>query len=232
MANVNSYGSLTGSSGAVIPLENDAMTEGTLEEILTSNNFVGSQQSAGTYGDQLSGGFVLTAGAVCSLNDIAYAFVRSAGTIKAALPVGDNASGNNGFPAPLPYAKRLSAGDQVMVMANGTSDRECALAVACSSGEYHVFSVTPTGGAENELVSVLTGNSIGQTLQGRVITHMFAVSGANQTQMTSPAYILNGSGVPTGSVFPTDVAVSPAAFQGGYRVPVELNARAVIRTDA
>jgi len=232
MADVNSYGSLTGTNGAVIPLERDDLAEGSEEEILTDNQFTGSQQSAGTYGDQLPGGFVLSAGAICALNDIAYAFIRSAGTIKAALPVGDNASGNNGFPSRLPYPKRLAAGDQVVAMANGTSDRETALSVACSSGEYHVFSVTPSGAAENEYVSILTGQSIGQTLQGRVITAMFATSGANQTQMISPAYILNGSGVPTGSVFPTDVAVSAADFVGGYRVPVELNSRAVVMTDA
>ena len=136
-----------------------------------------------------------------------------------------------GLPANLPYPKRLVSGDQCIAMANATSDREVGLSVACSNGEYHVFSATPSSGAEHELVSVLTGLSIGETLQGRTVTHAFAMGGNNAANFSSPIYIVNGSGVPIGSVTPNDPAVDTGTYHP-CRAAIALNSRAVFRTDA
>ena len=144
MADVDSYGQLVMSNGAIVPLANAAQTEASEEGILTDANFVGSAQTAGTFANETLGSAVVASAGITSENDTTYAFVRSAGKIKAAIPV-SGLNGGQHLPGALPYPKRLLSGDQVIVMANATSDRETAVSVACSNGEYHVFSVTPSG---------------------------------------------------------------------------------------
>ena len=230
MADVDGFGQLIMRGGAVIPLANTALTEGTEEEIQTDANFVGSAQNAGTFATQSLASQVVTAAGISAENDMTYCFVRSAGKIKAALPVSGLNSGQ-GLPAPLPYPKALESGDQAVAMANPTSDREVGLSVACSNGEYHCFSVTPAGAGEHDLVSVLTGLSIGETLQGRTVTHAFAMGGNNSANFSSPIYIVNGSGVPIASVTPNDPAVDSGSFESCF-ARIALNSRAVFRTDA
>ena len=131
----------------------------------------------------------------------------------------------------LPYPKRLVSGDSVIVMANAVADREVGLSVACTNGDYHVFSKTPTGAGEHELVSVLTGQSIGETLQGRTVSHAFAMGGNNATNFSSPIYFLNGSGTPIATVIPNDPAVDSGLYTQCV-AQIALNTRVVFRTDA
>jgi len=234
MADVNCYGSLGSKRYQVIPLLNTAQTENSEEAVSTDSNFVGSAQAAGTFGAQMPGGFmVANAGIICE-NDWSYSYILSAGKIKAGLPCGTGiAGGAQGLPAPLPYPKPLLAGDTVVTMASAVSDRTAAVTVACTSGEYHIFSVTPSGSGSQEFVSILDGTStIGETLQGRTISHWFASSGNNDAEVTSPVYLLNGSGVPIGSVsFTSSGGAAGAAYQP-CRHQVALNSRMVFRTDA
>jgi len=230
MANVDSSGALVMRGGGVVPLANTALTEATEDEIQTDANFVGAAQPAGTFATQSLPNPTIVSAGIDAENDVTYAYIRSAGLIKAALPVSGLSSGM-GMPAMLPYPKRLVSGDSVIVMANATSDREVGLSVACSSGEYHVFSVTPAGAGEHELVSVLTGQSIGETLQGRVVTHAFAMGGNNAANFSSPVYFLNGSGTPIGTVIPNDPAVDSGFFTSCVAA-IQLNTRCVFRTDA
>jgi hypothetical protein len=230
MADVDASGQLVMGNGAVIPLFRADLAEAAEEEIFTDSNFVGSAQNAGTYATQTLGNAVVAAGGVSAENDMTYAFIRSAGTIKLAVPVSGLSSGM-GLPAALPYPKRLVSGDQLIAAANATSDREVGLSVACTNGEYHVFSVTPAGAGEHELVSVLTGLGIGETLQGRQLSHAFCMGGNNSANFSSPVYIVNGSGVPIGSVTPNDPAVDTGTYHP-CRAAIQLNSRAVFRTDA
>jgi len=230
MASVDSYAQLTMRGGAVVPLANTALTEATEDEIQTDANFVGSAQPAGTFATQSLPNPVVMSAGVSAENDVTYAYVRSAGKIKLALPVSGLSSGM-GLPGSLPYPKALVSGDSVIVMANTTSDRQVGLSVACSNGEYHCFQVTPAATGEHELVSVLTGQSIGETLQGRTVTHAFAMGGNNATNFSSPIYFLNGSGTPIGSVTPNDPAVDTGLFQSCF-AQIALNTRVVFRTDA
>jgi len=230
MASVDSYAQLTMRNGAVVPLSNTALTEATEDEILTDQNFVGSQQPAGTFATQSLSNPVVIAAGVSAENDVTYSYVRSAGKIKLALPVSGLSSGM-GLPGALPYPQALVSGDSVVTMANAVADRQVGLSVACSSGEYHCFQVTPTGTGEHELVSVLTGQSIGETLQGRTVTHAFAMGGNNAANFTSPIYFLNGSGTPIGSVTPNDPAVDTGLYQR-CQASIMLNTRVVFRTDA
>ena len=230
MADVDAFGQLVMRNGQVVPLARTDLAEGSEEEIFTDSNFVGSNQTAGTYATQTLGSVVVAAAGIAAENDMTYAFVRSAGKIKLALPVSGLSSGS-GLPGPLPYPKQLVSGDQCIAMSNATSDREVSLSVACTNGEYHVFSVTPSGAAENELVSILTGLSIGQTLQGLTVSHAFSMGGNNAGNFSSPVYFVNGSGVPIGSVTPNDPAVDTGTYQRCV-CAIALNTRAVVRTDA
>jgi len=233
MANVNCYGSLISNRFRTIPLLNTATTEATEDEIKTDSNFVGSEQTAGTFGTQQFGGFTVAKAGIVAENDMTYCYIRSAGKIKAALPMGTGiAGGSQGLPAPLPRAVALASGDQVIAMVNATSDRESAVSVCCSSGEYHVFHVTASGSGEHEYVSVLDGQGIGVTLQGRTIIAWFATSGNNDAELTSPVYLLDGSGVPTDALsFTSSGGAAGAVFQP-CRAQVALNSRLVYRTDA
>lgn len=233
MANVNVYGGVKDRRNRVIPMHNAATTESTLDEVLTDSSLVGSQQSLGTYGDQL-GNYVVTSGGINMETDSTYNFVRSAGIIKGVFPQGSNVAGGCvPMPAPVPYPFRLASGDQLMVMVNPVTDREASLSVACSNGEYHVFAVTPSGSSDfHELVSVLTGNGIGETLQGRTVTHWYAYSGNNDAELTSLVNIVNGSGVPIGTVgFNASGGSTTCLFQPSGGVPIALNSRAGFSTD-
>ena len=234
MANVNAYGSLIGANGATVPLLNTAQTEATEEEIKTDLNFVGSAQTAGTFFVQQFGNSpIVQAGITCE-NDFSYCFLRSAGKIKLAFPMGSGiAGGSQGLPARLPYPKALASGDQVICTANAVSDREAAVTVACTNGEYHCFHVTASGSGEHEFVSVLDGQGIGVTLQGRRVSHWMASSGNNDAELTSPVYLLDGSGVPMASVSMTSSGgAAGMAYQRCVNGSVALNSRLVYRTDA
>ena len=235
MANVNCYGSTVSTTGGVVPLHNSATTEATQDEIRTDADFVGSVQVYGTFATQQHGNYVCSKAGLQCENDFTWAYVQSAGKIKLALPIGGGAGtsgGNCGLPAPLPYPKQIASGDSIQVMVNAGTDREAAVSVACTNGEYHVFSVTPSTSGEHEFVSVLDGQSLGLTLQGRTISHWFALAGANDTELESPVYVLDGSGVPIGSVGFTAGAGDCAATFHPCRIPVALNSRMVFRTDA
>jgi hypothetical protein len=233
MADVNCYGSLISTRHTTVPLLNTAQTEASQEETKTDSNFVGSQQTAGTFASQQFGQFVLAKAGIVAENDMTYAFIMSAGKIKAALPMGSGiAGGSQGLPAPIPYPKQLLPGDSVQTMVNAVSDRQAAVSVACTSGEYHVFEVTASGSGEHEFTSVLDGQGIGTTLQGRIISHWFALSGNNDAELTSPVYLLDGSGVPTDSVSFTSSGGAKAAVFQPTQARVALNSRLVYRTDA
>ena len=230
MADVDAYGQLVMGNGAVVPLFRADLAEGSEEEVYTDSNFVGSAQNAGTYATQTLGNAVVASAGLSAENDMSYCFIRSAGLIKLALPVSGLNSGM-GLPSALPYPKRLVSGDQVIALAASTSDRTVSLSVACTNGEYHCFSGVPASSGEHELVSILTGLGIGETLQNRQISHAFSMGGNNAANFSSPIYIVNGSGVPVGSVTPNDPAVDTGTYHP-CRVRIALNSRAVIRTDA
>jgi len=230
MADVDGFGQLVMRGGAIVPLSNTALSEGGFEEIQTDSNFVGSSQNAGTFATQSLNNPVVMRAGITATTDMTAAYIRSAGKIKAALPVSGLACGD--MPAPLPYPVRLVSGDSVMALANSATDRECSVSVATSAGQYHVFTVTPSGAAaENEFVSILTGQSIGETLQGQTVTHAFGMHGFGALTISSPAYFLNGSGVPVGSITTNDPAVDTGTFMTCV-VPIALNTRLVISTDA
>jgi len=235
MANVQSYGMLIGSRGQQIPILNTATTEATEDEVLTDATWTGSAQNTGTYADQM-GNFILARGAWIAETDATWNYIRSAGKVKAVLPFGSGKDGGpQPLPAALPYAKQLDSGDALIVMCNSVSDREASLSVACSNGEYHVFSVTPSGassGQGHEFVSVVTGQSIGTVLNNRTITHWMAFAGNNDAELTSSVQLLDGSGISVGSIgFTASGGSTACTFAPSGGVFVHLNSKAVFTTD-
>lgn len=235
MADVNCYGSVISTRGSVVPLLRTDLAEGTREAISTDPNFTGSAQVFGTFANQQFANFTVAKAGVEVEQDFTFAVIISAGHIKAALCGGGGAGtsgGTSGLPAPIPYPKHIASGDTLEVRADTAASRATAVSVACTSGEYHVFLCTPSTSGESEYVSILDGQGIGTTLQGRTISHAFALAGANDAELTSPVYLLDGSGVPTGSIgFSASSGDAVAQFQP-VRWPVALNSRLVMRTDA
>ena len=139
MTDVDCSGVLVGSRGRIVPLLNTAQTEGSAEAVNTDSNFVGSAIAAGTYASQLGGTYALARAGITAENNISTSWIRSAGRIKAGLPVGSTGSGGDDLPAPLPYPVRLVPGDEVVTSAQAAATRTVGLTVACSNGEYHCF---------------------------------------------------------------------------------------------
>ena len=178
MANTAVSATLFCSDGTEIPLYVAAVVEGTATAITTStqSNFTVSAVAVGT---AYAGKTVIASSPIMGDGDgnttASYAYILRAGTIIAILPVG-LAGIVTQSRIPIPKSVQLIAGDQVYCMMNASTDRECALAVYTNRGNCHVFAVTPSGGATNSLVSVLTGNKIGETLQGESLTMAYATS--------------------------------------------------------
>lgn len=231
MADVDATGFLIGTDGFVIPLLNTAQTEGTEEEIQTDTSYTVAAQGAGQYATQSGRSFVAAQGVMTAENQMQYCYILGlGGNIAGAIPVGKTSVANG--PQPMPYPVRLESGMTVRGMANTATDREVCLTVATNRGRYHVFSATPTGANEFTLTSIITGQNLGQTLQGEVITHAF-VSADGQNQITSGGgvYILNGAGTVVGAVAAEDTQLGVCEWSN-VRIPVGLSFEAVVRTDA
>jgi len=231
MANVDVTGFLIGADGFTIPLLNDSMAEGTETEIQSDVNYTVSAQGAGQYATQSGRTFLARSGVMTAENQMQYCYILGlGGNIAGALPVGKTSVSNG--PQPLPYPVRMESGMTVRGMANTAADREVVLTVATRSGRYHVFSGTPAGAGEVTLTSIITGQGIGQTLQGDVCTHAFvSADGQNQIISGGGVYILNGAGTVVGAVAAEDTQLGVCTWSR-INVPIGLSFEAVVRTDA
>lgn len=232
MADVDCSGFLTSPRQFPVAVLNTAQTEGAEEAVPVDLNVYGAADNVGTFVSQVGGGaWVCNGGVVSCENQTSYAWIRSQGLIKMVIQGGHTAR-YTASSRTAPYPKTLLAGDELIVAANTATDRECALCVATNRGDYHIFSVTPSGAADNALVSILTGNSIGQTLQGQTVTHAYITSeGGEEIISAAGCYILDGSGTPVGCVPATNSNKATAEWQR-MNVPITLNTTAVVKTDA
>jgi len=213
MANVQVTGSIRFSDGSSVPLLNAAMAEGTLTELQTDSGFTTVAQGLGSYkpGGSVVGGFIACA------NNASYAYILRQGVILATIPVGATGAVNKGE---MPMKNvRLMPGDTIQVMAVTASDREISVYAHCSDGTQQIFAVTPSGGATNTLTSVITGNGLGETLQGKTITEVYCngPSAANVAKISSAGGVvfLNAQGSPIGAAHATVVAAAqplPVSF--------------------
>jgi len=120
MANVKVFASFLLNTGEVVDMNNDAMTEGTQDELQTSTDYSVAAVSLGQYAE----GKVITQilQPVQAENGISYAYIDRRGEILCILPVA-NCNVANHPTAPY-FQFPLEAGDTVQVMCNGATDRE------------------------------------------------------------------------------------------------------------
>ena len=213
MANVQVTGSIRFSDGSSVPLLNAAMAEGTLTELQTDSGFTTVAQTLGSYAP----GKTVVAGFVAAANNASYAYILRQGVILASISVAAAGAVNQGQ---MPMKNvRLMPGDSIQVMAVTAADREISVYTNCSDGTQAIFAVTPSGAATNTCVSVITGNGLGETLQGKTITQVSVngPSAANVAKISSAGGVvfLDAQGSPIGAAHASAVAAAqplPIAF--------------------
>lgn len=216
MANVQVTGELRCSDGSTIPLLNASMAEGTLSELQTDSGFTTVAQTVGSYAP----GKTVVAGLVAAANNASYAYLLRQGVVLATIPIAASGAVNKGA---MPMKNvRLMPGDSVQVMAVTAADREISVYAHCSDGTQQIFAVTPSGAATNTLTSVITGNGLGETLQGKVINEVYVngPSAANVAKISSAGGVvfLDAQGSPIGAAHASVVAAAQP-------MPVEFNTR-------
>ena len=214
------------SDGTSVPLFNGGMTEGTLGEIQTNPAYTVTAQSLGTYAP----GKTLVSLYAYSENNASYCYLLRQG-----LPIFFGSVGKSGVVSygnkKFPKTVVLQPGDTVQVLPQAAGNRTCAFVAHCNDGTQRVFTATPSGAATTSLTDTITGNLIGETLQGKRITHAMALS-VDGTKITSGGVVVvNAQGavvgvMATGSPIEAQVCFSP------FNTAIGLNFDAQIVTDA
>ena len=226
MANVDVSGFAQFSDGTSVPLFNDSMAEGTLSELQTSATYTVTAQSLGTYAP----GKTLVRLYAYSENNASYCYVLRQG-----LPIFFGSVGKSGVMSygnkVFPKSVVLQPGDTVQVLAQTAASRTCAFIAHCSDGTQRAFVATPAGAATTNLVDTITGNEIGETLQGKKITHAMALSVDGTKIVSGGVVIVNAQGavvgvMGVGSPIEAQVCFSP------FNSAIGLNFLAQIVTDA
>lgn len=223
MANVTVKCVLELNNGALIADMESTIAEGSTSEVLTSTRYASSAQSLGVYADGMTITRVLVP--ALSPNGASFAYVNRNGAVAALIPVAVQGQvahdgGAVGF--------TIRAGDTLQVHPITAASRQAALSVKTREGTCAIFTVTPSGAAENSLTHILTGQTFGESLVGQVpIMHsLTSKDGANLS--TGGVLYLNNNALPVGGV----IAVNPQAQQveyqtsgGGFRVGLNFVAR-------
>jgi len=224
MATNTVNGVLVCSDGTNVPLKAE-LAEGTETNLTTDTAYTVTAQNVGDYALDK----VVTSGLITSDNGIAYAYILRQGLVAALIPVGIKGAAYQA--SPLCASFRLQAGDIVRCMNSTAASRLAALSYYTNRGVSRIATVTVSGGATNSLVDLQTGNSLGDTIQGQMITKAAFNSVDGAKIETQGAFIVNSKGNVVGSVPAVNPSVSQPVFQD-YRIPVELNFQAQFLTNA
>ena len=226
MANVDVSGFAQFSDGTSVPLFNDAMAEGTLSELQTSAQYTVTAQSLGNYAP----GKTLISLFGYAENSAAYLYVLRQG-----LPIFFGSAGKSGVVSygnkKFPKTITLQPGDTVQMLALAAATRTCTFVAHCTDGTQRVFQGTPSGSGVTSLVDSITGNTIGDTLQGKQISMAMALSVDGTKIISGGVVILNAQGsvvgvLGAGSPIESQVCFSP------FNTRIALNFVAQIQTDA
>jgi len=223
MVDVACSGTMLCSDGTKIPLYRTDILQGTEEVLQTStqSNFTISATSIGT----AYPGKTIThqMGPIQSPNGAAYAYLLRAGQIIQCYVVGVSGVASDAkIPTCSPVT--LRAGDEVRVLTSAAATRTASFSVYTNKGLYHIFTVTPESGAVNTLVSILTSNGIGDTLQGQnlIKTMTTSVDGILLAPSGNGVYVLDDKNNVVGS----STAANPIKVQpmwAAVNVPIGLN---------
>jgi len=229
MADVACSGALFCSDGTVIPVYRSDLAEGTEEEVQTYDQYSVTAMSVGTYAQ---GKTVIASSPILCKNGATYAYLLRQGKIIQIYPVGVNSSGNVASLASIPTcnAVTLMAGDKLQVLASTNSSRTAGFSVYTNQGVSHIFTVTPSGADTNNMVSILTGNNIGDTLQGQVINKAWLTSIDGTKIITGGGtMVVDDRNTVVGAVTSIDPSLSPV-IPSMTAIPIGLNYQAQIIT--
>ena len=218
MANVNVSGWLHCSDGTIVPLD-ATLAEGTESNLTTNTDYTVTAQNVGDYAP----GKTITKASIQADHDISYAYILRQGLIATILPVSvKGVSGAAALPLCAPFT--LQPGDIVRCLTVTAASRAGAIAVYTNKGVYRIFDGTLASG-NVEFVDLQTSNSVGDTIQGQVITRAFFTAGSlGNTELIDAggAMMLNEQGMPVGIVPGNAPAVAPV-FWSECSIPVALN---------
>jgi len=219
MADDNVSGWLNCSDGTVIPLDSE-LSEGTEDTLYLNTDF--SVSASVNVGDYAPGKTVTHATVQCADNG-SYAYILRQGLIACILPISvKGASGGAALPLLTPFT--LQPGDIVRVLCLAASGRVGAICVFTNRGTYRIFDGTTASG-NVEFVDLQTNNSVGDTLQGQIITRAFYCAGtvANCELIDGGgALMLNEKGMPVGGV-PANSPINAPVGWSACSIPVALN---------
>ncbi len=181
MTTQNVTGVLNCSSGFKIPL-NATITDGTEASLTTDTAYTVTAQNIGDFAT----GQTVTSGLVTAGANISYAYILRKGLILSLVPfaVKGVACGTPGLARPV----TLMAGDQLRVFTMVAGGRNASLAVYTNQGVPRIFigASVAAGAGTFQLVDLQTSNTIGETLQGQVVTQAQFTS-IDQALITSVA---------------------------------------------
>jgi|TARA_R110002110_G_scaffold182331_2_gene388675 hypothetical protein len=226
MANKKVYGTLYCSDGTEIALLNAAVSENNFANIQTSTirNFTVNASDIGT---AFPGKSIVASSPMIGEDGAGACYILRAGQIINVLPVGG--AGVAGMARiPLRTATTLLAGDQVQFMPINAG-RVASFAVHTNQGRYHIFQGTVTGAETRNLVSILTGNSIGDTLQGSNVIASYATSvdGAKLSSSGGGVYVLSDKNEVVGAQPCVNTMLAQPMWME-CSIPIGLNFTAVV----
>jgi len=225
MATNTVTGNLVCSDGTNIPLKLD-LVEGTETSLTTDTAYTVAAQNVGDFAP----GKTVVSGLVSCDNGVGYCYILSQGLVAAIVPWSVKGAVTDGSPSLCqPYT--LKAGDIVKCMNNTAADREASMAVYTARGVSRIFTVTPTGGATNELVDLQTGNSIGDTLQGDRIVKWLGTSVDGAKIETQGFFVVDALGNVIGSCAAGSPIVQQPSFSPAA-TNIALNYKAQFLTNA
>ena len=226
MTTQNVTGVLNCSSGFKIPL-NATITDDAETSLTTDTAFTVTAQNLGDFAP----GQTVTSGIVTADANISYAYILRKGLILSLVPfaVKGVACGTPNLSRPV----TLVPGDQLRVFTMVAAGRDASLAVVTNQGVPRIFIGTAAGAATTQLVDLQTGNTIGETLTGQVITmaQFTSVDQALITSVAGGAQVTMSNGNLSGAVPATNPIVAQP-YMKPASIPVALNFTAQYITSA
>ena len=226
MTTQNVTGVLNCSSGFKIPL-NATITDDAETSLTTDTAFTVTAQNIGDFAP----GQTVTSGIVTADANISYAYILRKGLILSLVPfaVKGVACGTPNLSRPV----TLVPGDQLRVFTMVAAGRDASLAVVTNQGVPRIFIGTAAGAATTQLVDLQTGNTIGETLTGQVITmaQFTSIDQALITSVAGGAQVTMSNGNLSGAVPATD-PIEAQPYMKPCSIPVALNFTAQYITSA
>jgi len=228
MTTQNVTGVLNCSSGFKIPL-NATITDGTETSLTTDTAFTVTAQNIGDFAT----GQTIVSGIVTAGENISYAYILRKGLILSLVPfaVKGVACGTPALARPV----TLMAGDQLRVFTMVAAGRNASLAVVTNQGVPRIFigASVAAGAGTFQLVDLQTGNTVGETLQGQVITQaqFTSVDQALITSIAGGCQVTMSNGNLSGAVPATD-PIEAQPYMKPCSIPVALNFTAQYITSA